>query len=150
MKLLTTLIYIVAITGAMAQSRMAPIPSAIIICTTNQSAPITLILPKADSMKQDFEKQRSEFVNLKLTCMSAKSVTTKREGGCVLLIVHSATVYMPSVANGNYGSDQKLQRMTTEKLSLNLDNDSFVQVNGEILSADRFVQKFKTIPETKN
>jgi hypothetical protein len=150
MKLLTTLIYFVAIAGAMAQSRMAPIPSVIIIYTTNQSAPITLILPKADSMKQDFEQQRSEFVNLKLTCMSANSVMTKREGGYVLLIVHSATGYMPSVANGNYGSDQKLQRMTTEKLSLNLDNDSFVQVNAEILSADRFVQKFKTIPETKN
>ena len=101
-------------------------------------------------MKQDFEKQRSEFVNLKLTCMSAKSVTMKREGGYVVLIVHNATVYTPSVADGNYGSDQKLQRMTTEKLSLNLDNASFVQVNDEILSADMFVQKFKAIPESKN
>ena len=134
----------------MAQNRMAPIPSVIIIYTTNQSAPITIILPSADSMKQDFEKQRSEFVNLKLTCMSAKSVTMKREGDKVSLIVHSATAYGSVVVDGKYGSSQILRKITTEQFTEYLDKLSLVQVNGEILSADKFAQKFKTIPEIKN
>jgi hypothetical protein len=150
MQLLIALIYFIAITGAMAQSRMTPIPSVIIIYTTNQSASITVILPQADSMKQDFDKQRSEFVNLKLTCMSAKSVTTKLEGEKVSLVVHSATVYGPAVVDGKYGSSQTLRKMTIEQITWDLDKLSAVQVNGEILNTDGFAQKFKTIPETKN
>ncbi|HXI71029.1 MAG TPA: hypothetical protein VNN22_11805 [Verrucomicrobiae bacterium] len=146
MKFVTALIYFVVMASAMAQNKMAPIPSVIIIYSTNQPGAITLILPEADSKRQDFEKQRSEYINLKLTCVSAKSVTTKREGEKVSLVVRSATVYGHAVMDGKYGDDQILQKMTTDELTWNLDKLSLVQVNGEIFNADSFAQKFKAIP----
>ena len=150
MKLLVTVVYLVAMVAALAQTKMAPIPSVIIICPTNQSAPVTLIHLSADSRRVDYVKQQSAIANLKLTCMSVESVTIKKERETVLLVLRSATVYGPTVAAGNYGSDQKLQRMIVGELSLSLSKDDSVQVNGEILNADRLSRKFKTIPETKH
>jgi hypothetical protein len=40
--------------------------------------------------------------------------------------------------------------MMPKESSVNLLKSQLVQVNNEILSADRFAQKFGTIPETKN
>ncbi len=149
MKPLAAFIYFVSLVGGLAQGRMAPIPSVIIICATNQSAPVTFIRTSADSWSVDYVKQQSTATNLKLTCMSGKSVTAKREQDAVLLVLHGATVYGPAVAEGTYGSDQKLQKATIGELSVRLSQRDLIQVNDEILKADRFVQKFKAIPETK-
>jgi hypothetical protein len=150
MKLLVTVTYLMAMVGAVAQTKMAPIPSVIIIFTTNQSATVTVIHTSADSWRVDYVKQKSAITNLNLTCMSVKSLTTKSERETVSLVLHGATVYGPAISAGNYGSDQKLQKMIIGELSLNLGKDDLVQVNDEILNADRFSRKFKTIPETKN
>ena len=147
MKLFATLIYFATMVSAIAQAKMAPLPSFIIICTTNQSAPVTIILTSAGPWREDYVKQESVITNLHLTCMSAKSVTTKTEKETVLLVIHDATSYGPSVVDGKYGRDQRLQTIMTRELSVSLLKDQLVQVNNEILSADRFAQEFKIIPE---
>jgi hypothetical protein len=60
------------------------------------------------------------------------------------------TWYGHTVVAGKYGEDQRLQTMMPKESSVNLLKSQLVQVNNEILSADRFAQKFGTIPETKN
>ena len=49
--------------------------------------------------------------------------------------------------NGSYIEDQKSQKMMVEELSINLEKTELIQVNNEILSAYRFAQKFKKIPD---
>ena len=66
-----------------------------------------------------------------------------------LNFVPPTTAYGPSVAAGKYGEEQKLQTVFVEKLTLGLLKSQIVQVNGEILNADRFAQKFKAIPDVK-
>ncbi len=150
MKLLASLIYFMALAGAIAQGKMAPRLSFIIICTTNQSAPVTIIQTAADSWKEDDIKQQSVITNLYLTCMSAKSVTTKSEKETVSLVLHDVTLYGPAIIEGKYGEDQRLQTMMVKDLSVSLLKTELVQINNEIFSAERFAQKFKDIPEINN
>ena len=150
MKLFTSLILFAAIANATAQNKMAPLPRVIIICATNQSAPVTIIYTSADSWREDYVKQQSVITNLNLTCMSAKSITTKKEKETISLILHDVTSYGHIVVGGKYGEDQRLQTMTAKEWSVSLLKTQLVQVNNEILSAERFAQKFGTIPENKN
>jgi len=85
------------------------------------------------------------MTNLKLTCMSAKSVTAKIEQKNVLLLLHGVTVYLPTVVEGKDGGEQKLQSLTVGEFSLSLRNDEIVQVNDEVLRADKIIQKIKGI-----
>ena len=136
-----------AMVGAIAQQKRAPLPSIVIISGTNQFAPITIIRTSAASFKEDYVNQQSVITNLDLTSMSAKSVTSTRGKDGVTLVLHDVTIYGPTVVDGKYGEDQKLQTMMVTELSVGLLKSQMVQVNGVILSADRFAQRFKTIPE---
>ncbi len=149
MKFSTAFIYFVAVAGAIAQGKRAPLPSLIIIYGTNQSAPITIVHTSEDSLREDFVKQQSVVTNLNLTCMSAKSLTSTKGKDVVLVVLHDATSYGPSVVSGKYGAEQKLQTMRVEELTVGIGNTQLVQVNGLILTADRFAQRFKFIPEKK-
>ena len=150
MKMLTSLILFVAIANATAQNKMAPLPLVIIICATNQSAPVTIINISADSWREDYVKQQSVITNLNLTCMSAKSVTSKIEKEIISLIFHDVTSYGHTVVAGKYGEDQRLQTVMAKEWPVILLKTQLVQVNNEIVfDAERFAQKFGTIPENK-
>jgi hypothetical protein len=144
MKLLIIAIYHTALIGAVAQTGLRP--QLIIIYTTNQFAPITVIHPSLDSW--GYARPQSVITNLDLTCMTTKSVTTKIDGQSVSVVLHDTMVYGPSVRPAKYRGDQKVQRMFVTELSIGLLEDAKMQVNDEILTAERFSQKFKSIPET--
>jgi hypothetical protein len=146
MKFFTALIYFVMLTGAIAQSRIAPLPSFIIIYGSNQPGSVVITHISAASWKEDFVKQQSVITNLSLTCISAKSLAATRTKEGILLVLHDATRYGPGVVDGKYGGDQKLQTIAASELSISLRKTQLLQVNDEIINADELALKFKTIP----
>jgi hypothetical protein len=147
MRLFATIVYFLATVGTIAQHKWAPLPAVIIICGTNLSAPVTIIHTSPGSWREDYVKQQSVITNLDLTCMSARSVTSTRQKDGVTLVLRGVTVYGPTIVTGGNGQDQWLQTMTVGELAISLLKTQKIQVNGEILSADRFAQRFKAIPE---
>jgi diacylglycerol kinase family enzyme len=147
MKPIIAVIYFATMVSAIAQTNMAPLPNVIIIYSTNQFAPVTVIQTDELSLHENYKTQQSVISNLQVTCMSAKSITITPEGEKVLVVLHGVTMYLPKVAYGGYGKDQKLQTAVAEELTLTLIQGMRIQVNGEILPTISFSNKFKAIPE---
>ena len=103
MKVFLTLLSLLAVCTAVAQTKVPPIPVLIILYETNSPGPITLVHPIASSWSEDSNHQ-TVFTNLTLTCMTVKSLATKRDGDGVLLFLRDGTRYEPAPSGGNYAN----------------------------------------------
>ncbi|NBR87300.1 MAG: hypothetical protein EB141_14270 [Verrucomicrobia bacterium] len=149
MRLLILLVHFLAVVGAIAQANNAPLPKILIICDTNQVGPLTVIQTTADSFKVDLVKQQSVITNLTLICMTANRLSTKEEQHSVTLVLHGVTAYKPTDSPARYSRDQSLQTVMFEELSISLLKTELIQFNGEILSADSFLRKVRSIPKKR-
>lgn len=80
------------------------------------------------------------------TYMTAKRVTVQEASGNVQLILEDAVIFTPPGREPVAGRQNRLQVAHSQKLTLVCDPSTWLQLDGELITAGELVRKHRTIP----
>ena len=118
---------------AIAQNKVAPLPSLVLIMGAHTVAPITVV-------------QTSRGTNFTLTCMTAKSAEISNQQDHVIVSLRDVLAYMPQIIGGNHETGQNLQTVTVGELSFSVNRRELIQINGQIFSAGSIPSTLRRLP----